>query len=124
MVSSRKIERVLFVCSANIDRSPTAEKLLKSVGGFEVQSAGTWLNARKRISEELIEWADIIFVMEQQHKETILAIKPDAEDKIVVLNIPDIYPRDDPELIEILKAKISEHLKIEWWFSSEQFRSP
>lgn len=124
MIPSRNVKRVLFVCSANIDRSPTAENLLKRVGGFEVQSAGTWLNARKRISKDLIEWADMIFVMEQQHKEAILAIKPDAEDKIVVFNIPDIYPRNDPELIEILKTKISEYLKIRWRDSSQQFHSP
>ena len=62
--------------------------------------------------------------MEQQHKEAILAIKPDAEDKIVVFNIPDIYPRNDPELIEILKTKISEYLKIRWRDSSQQFHGP
>lgn len=112
--SSKSARRVLFVCTANIDRSPTAEELLKGVEGFEVQSAGVWFNARKRISEDLIEWADIIFVMEEFHKEVITALKPDAADKIVVLNIPDIYPRGDPELINILKMKLADILKIEW----------
>lgn len=114
MIHDGKARRILFVCTANIDRSPTAEELLKSIGGFEVQSAGIWFNARKRISEKLIDWADIIFAMEDQHKEAILNLKPDAENKVVVLKIPDIYPRNDPELIEILKIKLSEHLKIKW----------
>ncbi|MBS7639191.1 MAG: phosphotyrosine protein phosphatase [Candidatus Bathyarchaeia archaeon] len=107
-------KRVLFVCTANIDRSPTAEDLLKKVGGFEVKSAGVWFNARQRLSEDLIDWADVIFAMEEHHKMAILALKPDAEDKIIVLHIPDIYPRNDPELVEILKMKLSEHLKVEW----------
>jgi len=112
--ASGEPRRILFVCTANIDRSPTAETLLKSVGGFDVKSAGIWFNARRRISEELIDWADLIFVMEGHHREAILALKPDAANKVIVLNIPDIYPRNDPELIEILKAKLSEHLKIRW----------
>lgn len=114
MIHPQKVKRVLFVCTANIDRSPTAEALLKNVGEFEVQSAGIWFNARRRISESLIDWADIIFAMEDQHKEAILNLKPDAENKVVVLKIPDIYPRNDPELIKILKVKLSESLKIKW----------
>ena len=114
MISPRKLKRVLFVCTANIDRSPTAEDLLKNVEGFEVQSAGVWFNARRRISKELIDWADIIFVMEDFHKEVIMTLKPDADKKIVVLNIPDIYLRNDPELISILKVKLAEFLKIDW----------
>jgi len=114
MISPRKLKRVLFVCTANIDRSPTAEDLLKNVEGFEVQSAGVWFNARRRISKELIDWADIIFVMEDFHKEVIMTLKPDADKKIVVLNIPDIYLRNDPELINILKVKLAEFLKIDW----------
>jgi predicted protein tyrosine phosphatase len=105
--------KVLFVCTANIDRSPTAEGLLRHMNGFEVQSAGTWLHARRRITEELISWADIVFVMERYHKEFLLDLDPLAENKIVVLDIPDIYRRNDTELIRILKDKLSTHLNIE-----------
>ncbi|RLI42050.1 phosphotyrosine protein phosphatase, partial [Candidatus Bathyarchaeota archaeon] len=62
---------------------------------------------------DLIEWADRIFVMEDHHKRAILSICPEAERKIIVLNIPDIYMRNDPELIEILKMKLRKHLNIE-----------
>jgi len=107
-------KRVLFVCTGNIDRSPTAESLLKEKESFEVKSAGTWMHARNRISKALIEWADLIFVMENHHKNVILSISPEAEEKVIVLDIPDIYRRNDPELIEILKEKLTKHLKIEW----------
>jgi len=107
-------KRVLFVCTGNMDRSPTAESLLSGKASFEVRSAGTWIYARKRVSRSLIEWADLIFVMEGYHKDVILSICSEAERKVIVLDIPDIYRRNDPELVEILKKKLGEHLKIEW----------
>jgi len=112
--SEKAVERVLFVCTGNMDRSPTAEALLRRRGGYEVRSAGTWPYATRRISLDLIEWADLIFVMEEHHRDVILSICPEAEKKIIVLGIPDRYPRNNPELIRILKTKLSEHLGIDW----------
>lgn len=114
MAINEKPKRILFVCTANVDRSPTAEAILRGVDGFEAQSAGIWPNARKRITEELIDWADVIFAMEEHHKDAIVALKPEAESKIVVLNVPDIYARSDPRLIKLLKDKLSEYLGIIW----------
>ena len=105
---------VLFVCTGNIDRSPTAEALLKTKEGFDVRSAGTWSDAPTRISEDLIDWADSILVMEEEHKEAILSMKPEAEAKITVLHVPNMYLRGDPELIRTLKAKLSSHLDVRW----------
>lgn len=100
----------MFVCSGNIDRSPTAEALLKNKQGFEVKSAGTLPSAPMVISKELIDWADIIFVMEMIHKEVMLSIDPTAAAKIVVLGIEDRYIQGDPELIRILKERLSKYL--------------
>ena len=108
------VKRILFVCSGNVDRSPTAEALLGSREGFEVQSAGTLPSARKRVSKAILDWADFVFVMENHHKEFILSLDPEAENNITVLNIPDIFLRNDPELIEILKVKLSKYLNIVW----------
>lgn len=107
------VKKVLFVCTANIDRSPTAESLIKQRDGFEVKSAGTWQHARKRVTEQLIDWADTILVMERHHKEAIIYLNSESEDKITVLDIPDIYSRNDPELIGILKDKLSKLLLID-----------
>jgi predicted protein tyrosine phosphatase len=101
---------VLFVCSGNIDRSPTAEALLRRKEGFEVKSAGTWVGARKVVSKELIDWADMIFVMEEHHKEALKQIDVRADTKIVVLGIEDHYLKDDPELTRILKERLSKYL--------------
>ncbi len=107
-------KRILFVCTGNIARSPTAEKLFTGREKFEVISAGTWIRARKKVTINLIDWSDIIFVMENYHKKAILNLKPTAKNKIIVLNISDRYFRDDPELIKILKLKLLEYLKINW----------
>jgi len=102
--------RVLFVCSGNIDRSPTAEALLKGKEGFDVKSAGTWEGARTVVSKELVDWADMIFVMEEHHKEALLKIDPKADAKIVVLDVGDHYLKGDPELTGILKKRLSRYL--------------
>ena len=106
--------KVLFVCTGNIDRSPTAEALLRKKAGFDVRSAGTWIGAPTRISEALVDWADIILVMEEEHKKAILSMKQGAESKTTVLGVPNRYLRGDPELIETLKAKLSRHLDVNW----------
>jgi predicted protein tyrosine phosphatase len=101
---------VLFVCSGNIDRSPTAEALLRQKEGFEVKAAGTWIGARKVVSKELIEWADMIFAMEEQHREALVRIDQNAEAKTIVLGVDDHYLKDDPELTKILKERLSDYL--------------
>ncbi len=103
------VKKVLFVCSGNVDRSPTAESLLKGKEGLEVKSAGTWACAKTVVSKELVNWADMIFVMEEQHKETVKKIDPIVEKKIVVLGIEDTYLRNDPKLTDILKEKLSKY---------------
>jgi predicted protein tyrosine phosphatase len=63
--------RVLFVCSQNKLRSPTAEQVFSNREGFEVASAGTDRSAGTPISAEAIGWADVIFVMERVHRSRI-----------------------------------------------------
>jgi predicted protein tyrosine phosphatase len=103
--------RLLFVCTANIDRSPTAEQLFR--GEHETKSCGTEPWARQKLNRKLIWWADKIFCMEDHHKEAVLEIDPEAEQKTFVLAIEDVYRRGDPKLEELLKEKVGEHLSNE-----------
>ncbi|MDQ1280682.1 MAG: hypothetical protein QG670_1945 [Thermoproteota archaeon] len=111
---TEKTRKILFICTGNIDRSPTAEALFKGKPGFEVRSAGTSSRANRRLTSSLINWADTIFTMEECHKKAILTISPKTEKKITVLNIPDIFSKDDPELVRILKVRLPLYLKTEW----------
>jgi len=103
--------KVLFVCIGNYDRSPTAENMYKGVRDLEVKSAGISVHAQNPLTKKLVEWADIIYAMEEHHKTAIVKIDSSAKTKTVVLDIPDIYFRDQPELKMLLKQKLKNHLK-------------
>jgi protein-tyrosine phosphatase len=102
---------LLFICSRNQWRSPTAEKIFQSQN-YSTKSAGTEESARIRVNEKLIHWADIIFVMEKKHKQKLqLKFRNMLDDKsIVVLDIPDEYNYMDEELISMLQLSVSSYL--------------
>ena len=62
------MKRLLFVCSANKLRSPTAEHIFSTWPDVETDSAGLNASAEQQLSTEQVEWADIIFVMEKAHR--------------------------------------------------------
>ncbi len=98
---------LLFICGRNRLRSPTAEHLF-AVAGVETCSAGVNPDADELVSPELIEWADIILVMEPAHRaklnrmfNSLLKAK-----RVVCLDIPDDYEYMQPELIELLWQRV------------------
>lgn len=95
---------MLFVCSRNQWRSPTAEAIYLDDERLNVRSRGTTRNAVHTISSVDVAWADVIFVMEQKHRTRILADFPNAArfKPIHVLDIPDDYRFMDPELVELV----------------------
>jgi predicted protein tyrosine phosphatase len=100
---------VLFVCSRNKKRSPTAEAIFSEVEGMKVASAGTAKDAEEQITSEHIDWANLIFVMESCHKRRLTEMyKKHLKDKrIVCLNIKDRYEYMDDELVALLRAKVN-----------------
>ncbi len=100
--------KILFVCSRNKWRSRTAETIFKNNGLHQIKSAGTEKSARIRITQNMINWADTIFVMESKHKKRIQDnFEIDLEHKnLEVLDIPDEYQYMDDELVEILEIKV------------------
>jgi predicted protein tyrosine phosphatase len=99
---------VLFVCSRNQWRSPTAEQVWRKHPQIAARSAGTSPNARHKVSVEDIRWASVILVMEEEHKSRLTAeFTRLLENKpIYVLDIPDDYKYMDQELIEILEQSV------------------
>ncbi|MBS3764770.1 MAG: protein tyrosine phosphatase [Planctomycetes bacterium] len=102
-------QHLLFVCTANRQRSPTAESLFDDDERCEASSCGTHAVSGTECDPSLIKWADVIFCMEERHRQYLLDRFPDADRKrIVVLDIPDIYPRNDPELVMRLREKLQD----------------
>ena len=97
---------LLFVCTANIDRSRAGEALFENSKRYEAKSAGIHAFAETRISQEAIDWADVIFCMEHEHKQHIIDNFDVDINKIIVLNITNEYARHDPELEELLREKL------------------
>lgn len=106
--------KLLFVCSQNRLRSPTAEVVFSAYPGVEAISAGTNNDATTPISADLIEWADVVFCMEKIHRNKLSSKFKAAfkTTKLVVLDIPDNYEYMDPELVRILKAKVPRYVRI------------
>lgn len=105
---------ILFICSKNQWRSPTAEQVWRKHPGLNVRSAGTSPNARHPVSEADLAWADVIFAMEEKHKSRLRADYRDAihNKSIHVLDIPDDYKYMDPELVELLQSSVGGILKL------------
>jgi predicted protein tyrosine phosphatase len=101
--------KLLFICSRNQWRSRTAEEIFQSTPGWQVRSAGTSEQARIRVSEKLLLWADVVFVMEKRHGEILRERFPEAADsrEIVCLGISDDYRFMDEELVAMLRAGVA-----------------
>lgn len=107
---------LLFVCSRNQWRSPTAEAVWRNCPGISVRSAGTSPRARRTVSLADIRWADMIFVMERKHRNRLVAGYSRALEykPLHVLDIPDEYKYMDPELVDMLEAMVSGYLEREF----------
>lgn len=91
----------------NKQRSVTAERLYRNDARLEVRSAGVRSDALRRVSEEDLAWAEVVFVMEREHKLWIATRFKDCQlPPIEVLDIPDEYECMDRELQEILRLNL------------------
>ncbi|WP_395750752.1 low molecular weight protein tyrosine phosphatase family protein [Prosthecobacter sp.] len=99
---------LLFICSRNQWRSPTAEKVYQNDPRVEARSAGTSASARTRVSEKLLKWADVVLVMEHAHKQRLAEMFPQLVSglRFEVLDIPDDYPFMDEELMRLIRERV------------------
>jgi len=106
---------LLFVCSENRLRSPTAEAIFSNYDGIDAIGAGTNADADTPVSGDLIEWADIVFAMEKSHRNKIAkkfsALRKNK--RLVCLGIPDDYAYMQPELVEILETRVKRIIAIQ-----------
>ena len=101
--------RLLFLCSQNKLRSPTAEQVFSQYPGIECDSAGLHESANVYLSPEQLRWADIIFVMDKAHRNKLQTkFRQHLNGKrVIVLGIPDDYAYMDPVLVTLLRSKVS-----------------
>ena len=106
------MKNLLFVCKYNQMRSRTAESIYSDDSRYDVKSAGISKNAQVKLSEDLIIWADIVFVMENKFKDIIVDLYPIEfiSTKIVSLDIPDTYYYMEPQLVELIKSRVNSFL--------------
>ena len=104
--------RVLFLCRLNQRRSATAERIFCKRNDLDVRSAGTDADALVRVNARMLEWADVIFTMDQLQREALTRMFPEdpALDRVVCLDIADEFTFLDPQLVSMLEAKVSQHL--------------
>ncbi|XZZ35969.1 low molecular weight protein tyrosine phosphatase family protein [Microbulbifer sp. TRSA002] len=107
------MRNLLFICSRNQWRSPTAEAIWRKHPDFNAKSAGTSPRAKKTVSSADVRWADVIFVMEQKHKNRLIAEFSRMLDHkpVHVLDIPDEYKYMDPELVQELESIVGAYLE-------------
>ncbi|MFA5406318.1 MAG: phosphotyrosine protein phosphatase [Candidatus Nanoarchaeia archaeon] len=103
--------KLLFVCNVGENRSRTAAELFSKE--HETKHAGAY-EGKARLTSELLDWADVIFVMEEHQREHIASefTKQYISKRIINLEIPDVYKYNQPELITILKKKVNKWLRI------------
>jgi len=110
--------RFLFVCHANADRSPTAEDVCRRIAtenglDIEASSAGISRGANRPVTKEMADRADTIFVMEPDMVTEMVEQYGQDPAKIMCLDIPDIYERNEPRLVAILEDELYEYLEQE-----------
>ncbi|MBO2650771.1 low molecular weight protein tyrosine phosphatase family protein [Shewanella algae] len=106
--------KLLFVCSENRLRSPTGEEVFSAYEGVEAIGCGTNSDAETPLSGDLVEWADVILVMEKSHKNKVSKKYKELlkNKRLVCLDIPDNYDRMQPELVKLLKNKVPKYVRL------------
>ena len=111
---NQSIKNILFVCAQNRIRSYTAEKMFANSDRYHIRSAGVASDARIPISESDLDWADVIFVMEKNHRNRMVKrFRDKARNKtIICLFIEDIYEPMEEALIAELRFKLAAYLDV------------
>lgn len=106
---------LLFICSKNKLRSPTAENVFSAYAGINAIGCGINADSETPLSGDLVKWADVIFAMEAAHKKKISTSYQNLlkGKKVVCLSIPDNYAKMDPELIRLLEVRVAQHVHLQ-----------
>lgn len=104
--------RFLFVCTGNVSRSPAAEAVMRDLlpGAHETRSAGISPFCPRPVTGADVGWADVVVVMEADHRAFIALCWPDLAHKVRLLDVEDRYHRHDPALRALLESRLRDLL--------------
>jgi predicted protein tyrosine phosphatase len=104
--------RTLFICHFNQRRSATAERIFAKDPALDVRSAGTHRDARVQVNARMLEWAEVVFIMEDDQQRALEDMFPGHAglDRVICLDIQDKYHFLDPELVALLRERVAPHL--------------
>lgn len=105
-----QFQKALCVCSAGLLRSPTLALVLANEPyNYNTRAVGIDTgHALVPMDEVLAHWADIVFCVNNEIANEVLAKFPEVADIMVILDVPDIYPYRDNQLIEIIRNQLGE----------------
>jgi len=109
------VKKLLFICTSNITRSATCEDILKGSTHYETKSAGTSRFATVRATQELIDWADEVFVMCERTDRHLTYLREHFElgkKPVHDLDLPDFFytRRGEPQLVAELTDRLRPYL--------------
>jgi len=111
--SANRPIRTLFICHQNRKRSATAERIFSKDPALDVRSAGTSRDAMVRVNQLMLDWADIVFVMDDVQRRDLRRMFPGHPgiERVVCLDIPDRFDFLHPELVTLLEQRAVPHLE-------------
>ncbi len=102
-LSTTRKKRLLFVCAANAQRSPSFENWFKeNKPQYEVRSAGIYHGYPYQINYDILEWADKVYLMDLSQEIFISGRYLEFLYKCEVIGVSDQYSRDSPEIKELI----------------------
>jgi predicted protein tyrosine phosphatase len=105
-----KKNKLLFVCAANLNRSPSFEHYFKkNLPQFNVKSCGVYYGYPERLNEKLLKWADIVYVMDLSQEMFIANTFKEYLKKVKVIGVSDQYDPDSFDLIEVIEFWINKN---------------
>lgn len=112
MIESVSKKRILFVCTQNKVRSLTAEHLYRVRPDLVVKSCGTATFAKNQLTEELMNWAEVVFVFDDSHLEAIAKRfgKGGLGKPVICLGLPDVFTYKSDALVVKLTTKLDPYL--------------
>lgn len=112
--------KVLFICTGNQRRSPTAERIAnKEFGGyFEARSRGlAGINGGISVTQDDLDWADELVTMEPAHEGLLRALKFWISTPIFCLEIADRFQRDDKLLCKLVRESCAARASTGKWYA-------